>query len=883
MKTFLYICILIVCCFTLNINNSAQQVQRPVAISAYIYNFAKNIQWQNEDAIKEFNFLIIGQDENILSELTTLSKAKTLKNKPIRVISSAILKDINNVQLIFVTKGNEENLVKIFDQVEGKNILLITDSYNDKQLIMINFFDSKEGTLLFEINKANVINQHLSIMPDVIFAGGTEVDVALLYREGQQSLRSLQKQNENFESNLIKLENGIAAKTKELKANKDSLKSQTYKIQEQQKTLDVQSQLLKQREKELEVQIQKIQEQQKVFYLQSQDIKIQKNELKEGNELLLNQKSEITHQKSEILSQSKNLTKQGMVIHRQRNLVYLLVIIIFLVIVLVMTIYNGYKSKQKINKELENRVTERTDDLNVLNEQLHVELSEREQAEALLRISEEKYRFLFERNPAALLIYENNTLKLLAVNEAFQKQYGYTSEELLAMVLPDLYPLEERSPIIELAQNLNGHAYVGEWHHIKKDGSVISIIATSHDLVYMGRQARIAVVTDITERKQAEEEIHASQRQLSLIYSNVFDAIYYLGVEPHDCFRFLSVNQTFLNLTGLQETQIANKLVHDIIPEPSLSMVVENYKRAIDGKKTVHWEEITVYPAGKKIGLVTITPLFDPYGLCTNLIGTVHDITERKIAEEEIQKLNQTLEDRVAERTAQLVAINKELESFSYSISHDLRAPLRAIYGFSQILSSRHRPSLNDEGQQYMDYIVEASVRMEQLINDLLNYSRLGRKSLDMRPIPLSEIIGDIHSDFQQKLEEIGAKFNVDKELPQILGDESMLRQIFTNLIENAITYRRTDVTLEINITCGLDADGYVLKIADNGIGIPKEYWEKIFNIFQRLHSEDKYPGTGIGLATVRKAVSMLNGTIWVESVVGEGSIFLIQFPEHKI
>ena len=880
MKTFYCICVTIVCCFVLNIDICAQQVERPVAISAYIYNFAKNIQWQNEETIKEFNFLIIGQDENILRELTTLSKTKTLKNRPIKVSSSATLKDINSVQLIFVTKGNEENLVKIFDQIEGKNILLITDSYNEKQLIMINFFDSKEGTLLFEINKANIINQHLNIMPDVIFVGGTEVDVASLYREGQQSLRSLQKQNENLESNLNRLENSIAVKTKELKDNKDSLNSQTLKIKEQQQTFDVQSQLLKQREKELDTQIQA---QQKIFDLQSKDLKTQTNELKEGNKLLTSQKNEITHQKSEILTQSEILKEQGFTIHRQQNLVYLLVIIIILVAILVMTIYNGYKSKKKANKELENRVAERTDDLNVLNEQLHVELTEREQAEALLRISEEKYRFLFERNPAALLIYEYNTMKLLAVNEAFQKQYGYSSEEALTMSLPDLYPEEEKTPIIELAQNLHGHAYVGEWHHIKKDGSAISIIATSHELEYMERKARIAVVTDITERRLAEEEIQASQRQLSLIYSNVFDAIYYLGVEANDSFRFLSVNQTFLNLTGLEDNQITNKLVHDIIPEPSLSIVVENYKKAIEEKRTIQWEENTVYPAGKKIGLVTVTPLFDQNGLCTNLIGTVHDITDRKIAEEEIQKLNQTLESRVAERTAQLVSINKELESFSYSISHDLRAPLRAIYGFSQILSSRHRPSLNDEGRQYMDYIVEASVRMEQLINDLLNYSRLGRKSLDMRPIPLSEIIGDIHSDFQQKLEEIGAKFNVDKELPQILGDESMLRQIFTNLIENAITYRRTDVTLEINITCGLDADGYVLKIADNGIGIPKEYWEKIFNIFQRLHSEDKYPGTGIGLATVRKAVSMLNGTIWVESVVGEGSIFLIQFPEHKI
>jgi PAS domain S-box-containing protein len=390
--------------------------------------------------------------------------------------------------------------------------------------------------------------------------------------------------------------------------------------------------------------------------------------------------------------------------------------------------------------------------LNELNEQLLTELKEHKQAEASLRLSEAKYRFLFERSPASMLIYELKTLSLLAVNEAFLKQYGYSGDEILSMSLQDLYPVEEKSQITELVPRLHGHAHVGEWHHLKKDGSVITIIATSNDLVYAGQKARIAVVTDITLRKKAEEEI---------------------------------------------------------------------------------------------------------------------------------QKLNLTLEERIADRTAQLVAINKELESFSYSISHDLRAPLRAIYGFSQILASRHRTSLNDEGQQYADYIVEASVRMEQLINDLLNYSRLGRREIELRPVLLGSILSNIIPDFQDKLMEIRAVLIVENDLPQVAGDESLLRQIFTNLIENAITYRRSEVPLEIKISSEQSEENQILKISDNGIGIPEEYWEKIFNIFQRLHSDDKYPGTGIGLATVRKAVGKLNGSVWVRSTVGEGSAFYIKL--HRI
>ena len=150
---------------------SAQQVQRQVAISAYIYNFAKNVEWQNEASLKEFNFLIIGQDEKIVQEMRNMAKSKTIREKPIRITTTTALTDINNIQLIFLLKGGAESLVKVFDRVEGKNILLVTDSYQDKKLIMINFFDSGKGTLQFEINKANIINQHLRIMQDMILIG----------------------------------------------------------------------------------------------------------------------------------------------------------------------------------------------------------------------------------------------------------------------------------------------------------------------------------------------------------------------------------------------------------------------------------------------------------------------------------------------------------------------------------------------------------------------------------------------------------------------------------------------------------------------------------------------------------------------------------------
>jgi PAS domain S-box-containing protein len=279
------------------------------------------------------------------------------------------------------------------------------------------------------------------------------------------------------------------------------------------------------------------------------------------------------------------------------------------------------------------------------------------------------------------------------------------------------------------------------------------------------------------------------------------------------------------------------------------------------------------------IGSYNFAPIRNDHGLIVGAVVTARDVTEQKANEKEIMKLNEELEVRVALRTAQLENANKELESFSYSISHDLRSPLRAINGFSQILSKRYYDSLSDEGRKYMGYIIEASNRMDRLINDLLKYSRLGRVSVNMSIVSLQKILEHIRNDFIPQLEEIGGNLLIDKDLPDVMGDDSLFSQVFINLIENAITYRKADIPPEIRISCTTKNKSHILKISDNGIGIPREHWEKIFDVFHRLHNEDTYPGTGIGLATVKKAVTMLGGTVWVESSEGAGSDFFIKLP----
>lgn len=502
--------IAIIFSIVLSSNINAQTLERHQAITAYIYNFANNIQWQNEEAISEFQFLIIGRDKDVFNEMKTLSNTKTLRGKPINIVSTLSVDTIDGVQLIYITKDQEDLLIELFDKIKGKNILLISDGFLDKRLVMINFTDSEKETLRFEINKANIINQNLRFTDDLVLFGGTEIDVAALYREGQQSLRSLQKHTDNLESNLSRLENTIASKTEEMQVLKDSLNRQMLKIQEQQKTFSNQSLLLEEKKTDIKTQNQKIQEQQNILDSQYNESEKQKGDLKKGNELLQDQQDKI-------LSQTKILEEKTGTIDQQQNMLVLLVIITILVIVLVLLIYNRYKSKQKLNTVLETKVEERTNELRNANEKLFNELTERKLAEEALVKSEAKLNALFTSLTEMVVIHElllNDTgeavdYRIIDCNTVFTEFTKIRKEDAIGKLASEVYqsnPPPYLEKYAKVAQGGDPHEFTTYYPPLDKH-FMISVVSPQS-----GKFATIT--TDISDMMQIQETIMAKNKEM---------------------------------------------------------------------------------------------------------------------------------------------------------------------------------------------------------------------------------------------------------------------------------------------------------------------------------------------------------------------------------
>lgn len=277
---------------------------------------------------------------------------------------------------------------------------------------------------------------------------------------------------------------------------------------------------------------------------------------------------------------------------------------------------------------------------------------------------------------------------------------------------------------------------------------------------------------------------------------------------------------------------------------------------------------------------VSTAPVRNATGEITSMMSVIEDVTERKVAEAALHRLNAELEQRVAERTAQLEAKNKELETFAYSVSHDLKAPLRGIDGYSRFLQEDYAPLLDEEGQTFLANIRRATGQMSQLIDDLLTYSRLDRQKIRRVPIDLAQLVQTLLAEQQETITARAAKITLKNVDVTVMADPDGLAMALRNLLDNALKFTHDTKEPAVEIGCKVTSEGHLIWVQDNGVGFDMQFQERIFEIFQRLHRAETYPGTGVGLALVRRAMARAGGTVWAESEPGKGATFYLQIPE---
>lgn len=333
-------------------------------------------------------------------------------------------------------------------------------------------------------------------------------------------------------------------------------------------------------------------------------------------------------------------------------------------------------------------------------------------------------------------------------------------------------------------------------------------------------------------------------------------------------------NQKFGQILHLSNqpssTGLFTDLIHPLDRERVFSLIKKHQNTStevrlhIAADETV-WANLTIIPVENHID-----PIY--------YIFVLLDISHLKQVEEDLRDLNVDLENRVEQRTNQLKQANQDLENFAYSVSHDLRAPIRALTGYSSILMQDYHDSIDQDGLGMLQNIHESGLHMNQLIDDLLRYARLGQKSIEPKPLSLGSILQEMQTEFAQVIADNHAQIDIDENISEvtILGEPTLLHQVFVNLLDNAIKYQPPGNQPHIHIAAKQTIGWAEIHFSDNGIGIPPEQYDRVFNIFHRLHKEDYFPGTGIGLALVKRAVELLNGKITVGASEMGGACFRI-------
>lgn len=459
-----------------------------------------------------------------------------------------------------------------------------------------------------------------------------------------------------------------------------------------------------------------------------------------------------------------------------------------------------------------------------------------------------------------------------------------TAEHTFGFFVFHIESAEVFDPYLPFLSNLAG--YVGLSLETRLQRKLIEKARDDLDVRVQERTAELQAANallaeEIHERRIAQDELHQTNERFMLAATAAN-----LGVWDWDLQNnHLVWDDRMYSLYGIQRRDFENPYdawLNGLHPEDhSISEHVAEL--ASGGDRSYEAEFRILWPDGSLHYLKSYAEIVrDETGRAFRMTGVNFDVTSARVAENEIYRLNQELERRVRERTAELELANRELEAFAYSVSHDLRAPLRHIDGFVGLLAKRIGDSLDDQGRHYLDTISAAARRMGTLIDDLLSFSRMGRSELTRTDVDTLELVQSIIKDFEPEAQGRIIEWKI-ADLPFLWGDRAMLHVVFTNLIANALKFTRPMERAIIEIGCQSNRPPEViLFVRDNGVGFDMRYADKLFGVFQRLHSAEEFEGTGIGLANVRRVILRHGGRVWAESTPGQGSTFFLALPAGK-